>query len=192
MARTENSEQKMSLNRIFIHEKYNSSIYLNDIALVKLNQPLKVTNFVRTVCLQEKDKRDLAIPETYGIATGWGITKAMKLGEPFRRRDLPKVLHYSSLKIQNDQLCTETAKPFSINSTVTFCAGDGQRRSGTCTGDGGGAFVRETQRGVDKRWAWVATGVISWGKGCAQKDGPGYYTKVYPFIDWIKKTMDSS
>ncbi|XP_078345207.1 complement C3-like [Oculina patagonica] len=192
LARKEKSQQKMSLKAIFVHKNYNSSLYLNDIALVKLDQPVKLTNFVRTVCLQEKNEGDLAIPQTHGIATGWGITRALKLGEPFHRRDLSKVLHYSSLKVQNDDFCSNRSMPFSINSTVTFCAGDGQRRRGTCTGDGGGAFVREAQRGDDNRWAWVATGIVSWGKGCGQKDEPGYYTRVYPFIDWIKKTMDKN
>lgn len=142
------------------------------------------------MCLPEKDERDLAIPETNGIVAGWGLTTALKIGE--KRGELSKVLHYSSLKIQNDHFCSNRSMPFSINSTVTFCAGDGQRRSGTCSGDGGGAFVREAQRGDDNRWAWVATGIVSWGIGCAQKDEPGYYTRVYPFIDWIKETMEKT
>ena len=192
MSRAENSEQKMSLDQIFIHEKFNSSLYVNDIALLKLNRPLKLTKFVRTVCFQEKDERDLAIPETHGIASGWGIIKPLKRGDIARREDLAKVLRYSSSKIQNDQLCAETSKPYFINSTVTFCVADAQKRSGTCTGDSGGALVQKAQRGVDKRRAWVATGVISWGIGCAQKNLPGYYTRVHPFIDWIKKTMDNN
>ena len=189
---TENSEQKMSLDQIFMHEKFNSSYFVNDIALLKLNRPLKLTKFVRTVCLQEKDERDLAVPETHGIVTGWGITKAMRLGELYSHKDLANVLHYSFLKIQKEQLCTETSKPFLINTTVTLCAGDAQKRSGTCYGDDGGALIREAKKGVDKQWVWVATGVNNWGKGCAQKDNPGYYTKVYPFIDWIKTTIDNN
>lgn len=190
MSRAENSEQKMTVDQIHFHKKYNSIFYVNDIALLKLDRPLQLTKFVRTVCLQgKKDERDLAIPETHGIATGWGTKQTLKLGESPKRSDLPKVLRSSFLTIQNDQVCTETSKPFFINSTVTFCAGDAQKRDGACIGDGGGPFVREVQRGVDKRWAWVATGVISWGKACGQEDNPGYYTKVYPFIGWITKTI---
>ena len=191
MTRKQNSEQKMLLKAIFLHENYNSTLYMNDIALLKLDQPVKLSNFVRTVCLQEKNERDIAIPETYGVVAGWGITKSLKMGEPYNLRDLSQVLHYSSLKIQNDQFCSIRSMPFFINSTVTFCVGDGQKRSGTCAGDGGGAFVREVQRS-QKRRAWVATGIVSWGKSCGQKDEPGYYTRVYPFIDWIKKTMDKN
>ena len=182
----------MSLKAIVVHENFDSTTFMNDIALIKLDRPVKLTNFVRTVCLQEKSEQDLAIPGTYGIATGWGVRKALKLGQSAQLKDMSNVLHYSSLKIQNDQFCSNRAMPFSVNSTVTFCSGDGQRRSGTCSGDGGGAFVRKTQRRDGKRRSWVATGTVSWGKGCGQKDEPGYYTKVYPFIEWIKKTMSEN
>lgn len=192
MTRKENSEQRISLKAIFVHEYFNPTTFLNDIALMKLDQPVELTNFVRTVCLQDKSEQDLAIPETYGVATGWGVTKALRFGELPNVKDFPNVLHHSVLKIQNNQYCSNRSMPFSINSTVTFCAADEQKRSGTCSGDSGSAFVRETQRGDDKHWAWVVTGILSWGKGCAQKDEPGYYTRVYPFIDWIKKTMDEN
>ena len=166
---TENSEQKMSLDQIFMHEKFNSSYFLNDIALLKLNRPLKLTKFVRTVCLQEKDERDLAVPETHGIVTGWGITKAMRLGELYSHKELANVLHYSFLKIQKEQLCTEMSKPFLINSTVTLCAGDAQKRSGTCYGDDGGALIREAKKGVDNSGFGSPLELTTGGRGVLKK-----------------------
>lgn len=139
------------------------------------------------MCLPEKDEGDLAIRNKHGIATGWGVTRALKLGENPERKDFSKVLKHAFFKIQSDQLCGSSSFP--VNLTVTFCAGDGQGKSDSCKGDSGGAFVREAERGQDKRWAWVAVGLVSWGEGCAQKDRYGYYTRVYPFIDWIQKKM---
>ena len=55
-----------------MHKKFNRSNFVNDIALLKLNRPLKLTKFVRTVCLQEKDERDLAVPDKHGIETAGG------------------------------------------------------------------------------------------------------------------------
>ena len=72
---------------------------------------------------------------------------------------------------------------------MTFCAGDGRGESDPCKGHCGGAFVRQIRRGRNSQW--VAIGVVSWGNGCAQTDEYGYYTRVYTFIDWIKKTMKS-
>ena len=182
------SGQRMRPERIIVHEQYNMSFYMNDIALVKLSQPVELGPFVRTVCLPENDEQDLAIPGKFGTVTGWGGTKPVKTGEIFKRDDMSNVLKHSSLQIQNDQLCSMKAF-LPINSTVTFCAGDGMGKSDTCAGDSGGSFVREAQRD-DKRLAWVTVGIVSWGIGCAQKGQYGYYTRVYPFIDWIKQKMD--
>lgn len=184
MTRERNSEQKMQIKQIFIHGNYKGGEYLNDIALLQLEQPLELRPFVRTVCLPKMEEGDLATSDKHGIATGWGVTRAVMPGEI---SDFSKILKHASFKIQNDELCSNsTGYPF--NSTVMFCAGDGQGKSDACYGDSGGAFVREAERGQDK-WKWVAVGLVSWGEGCAQKDMYGYYTRVYPFIDWIEKKM---
>ena len=188
MTRKEDSQQRMKIKEILVHENYNRRSYLNDIALLQLVQPLELRPFVRTVCLPEKEEDDLAIPDDHGIATGWGVTRALKVGEKPTKEDLSNVLKHASFKIQSDQLC-QSSTQYLVNSTVTFCAGDGRGKSDTCQGDSGGAFVLEAERGQVKRRAWVAAGLVSWGEGCAQEKRYGYYTRVYPFIDWIKKKM---
>ena len=162
--------------------------YENDIALIKLNAKVELGPFVRTLCLPEKDEGDLAIPMKYGFVTGWGVTQALKIGEqPEPQNKYSAVLQYSSYTIQSDELCANRSGNIAINSTVAFCAEDGKGGNDTCHGDSGGAFVRQGKRGEDYRW--VATGLVSWGLGCAQKNQYGYYTRVYPFTDWIKNTI---
>ena len=185
MLKKEKSQQEITPERIYVHPE--SHAFLNDIALVKLGTEVKLGKFLRTVCLPKQDEGDLAIPKKYGIVTGWGATKAVKPGYPIKKADrYSKVLKYSAYTIQPDQICTNrSVLPF--NSTVVFCAGDGKGGNDTCHGDGGNAFVREVRRGDIYRW--VVAGLVSWGNGCAQKDEYTYYTRVYPFIDWVKKTM---
>lgn len=191
LRKDEKSQSEVAVKKIFVHQDYVDNKITNDIALVKLDEEVKLGPFVRTLCIPEKDEGDLAIPKKYGIATGWGVTQALKpLQVPKEHKRYSDRLQYSAFTIQSDQLCVNKSAGFFVNSTVTFCAGEGKGGNDTCQGDSGGAFVREAKRGDDFRW--VATGLISWGEGCAQKDKYGYYTRVYSFIDWIKKTMEDN
>ena len=138
------------------------------------------------MCLPEEVEGDLAVPGTNGIVAGWGITRALRLGEAVDPSDRSSVLRHAAFTIQRDHLCLNKSI-LAYNTTMTFCAGDGKGGRDTCKGDSGGAFVRHIRR--DRKSQWVAVGIVSWGKGCAQKDEYGYYTRVYPFIHWIKKTI---
>lgn len=160
-------------------------LFDGDIALVKLSQEVEISKFVRTVCLPEKDEGDLAIPNKRGTVAGWGVTRPLKLGERVSLNDASKVLRHATFTIQSDQFCINKSG-IQFNSTTAFCAGDGKGDSDSCLGDSGGAFIREIRNSK-----WVVIGVVSWGKGCAQKDQYGYYTRVHPFLDWIKETMET-
>ena len=187
LERDERSQQEIAPEKFFVHQDYVDRKFVNDIALIKLEEEVELSPFVRTLCLPEKDEGDLAIPMKYGFATGWGVTQALRHGEdPEPENGYSKRLQYSAYTIQSDELCANRSA-IAINSTVAFCTGDGKGGNDTCHGDSGGAFVREGKRGEDYRW--VATGLVSWGLGCAQKNEYGYYTRVYPFTDWIKNTF---
>ena len=184
----EESQLRIGAENIYIHPNFTRATYDNDIALIKLRTEVKLGKFVRTVCLPEKQEGDLAIPRKYGLVTGWGATKALKIGQVLTDTyRYSNILQYSSFMIQQDQICQRSTS-HRFNSSVTFCAGDGKGRQDTCTGDSGGPFVREARR--EDGYRWIATGLVSWGEGCAQKDKFTFYTRVYPFINWIKKTMD--
>ena len=173
---------------IFVHREFwHSSFVDGDIALVILSKEITLNAFVQPVCLPGEDEGDLAIPGTKGITAGWGTTRALRLGESAHPSDRSNVLRHAAFTIQSDHFCFNKSI-ISYNSTMTFCAGDGKGGRDTCKGDSGGAFVRHIRRG--RRSQWVAVGIVSWGKGCAQKDEYGYYTRVHPFIKWIKKTVE--
>ena len=65
------------IDRIVLHENFTSGvtrgIITNDIALIRLKQPIEFNNFVQPVCLPESATKENDIL----WATGWGETKCM-------------------------------------------------------------------------------------------------------------------
>ena len=187
----ETLQQEIVPDKIFVHPRFKRNrlpFFDGDIALVKLSQEVELSKFVRTVCLPEKDEGDLAIPKTRGTVAGWGVTRPLRRGEYTRLSEISKVLRHASFPIQSNQLCINKSG-IQFNTTTAFCAGDGRGGEDACSGDSGGAFVRDVSSSLSDS-KWVVIGVVSWGNGCAQKDQYGYYTRINPFLDWIKETMN--
>ena len=109
LARSEKSQIDVEVMKIFVHQDYNDVKITNDIALVKLDKEVELGPFVRTLCIPDKDKGDLAIVKKYGIATGWGVAQAVKtLTSPQRTQEHKRYsdrLQYSAFIIQSEQLC---------------------------------------------------------------------------------------
>ena len=78
LVRIEKSQIDVEVMKIFVHQDYDDGKLTNDIALVKLDKEVELGPSVRTLCIPDKDKGDLAIVKKYGIATGWGVTQALK------------------------------------------------------------------------------------------------------------------
>ena len=134
-------------------------------------------------------EQDLAVPGEAGNVAGWGVTVAAKHKTEDVLKKVSQFLQESAFTVQEDSLCRNKTQYY-FDSNTTFCAGDGKGGNDTCMGDNGGPFVREgLMNAQEKDYRWMAAGIVSWGEGCAQKDKYGYYTRVWPFVDWIEKTI---
>ena len=65
------------------------------------------------------------------------------------------------------------------------CAGNPD--VGSCFGDAGGSLVVPDNSDADLA---VLYGLVSWGANpCAQADGPGVFTRITPFVGFIRGQM---
>nr|XP_014086279.1 venom protease [Bactrocera oleae]XP_036216844.1 venom protease [Bactrocera oleae]XP_036216845.1 venom protease [Bactrocera oleae] len=156
-------------------QKFSFSNFDNDIALLRLNDRVPITSFIRPICLPRAFERNDLFIGTKGIATGWGTLK--EDGKP------SCLLQEVEVPVLDNEHCVAqtnyTQKMITKNMMCAGYPGVGERDS--CQGDSGGPLVR--MRPDDKRFEQI--GIVSWGNGCARPNYPGVYTRVTKYLDWI-------
>ncbi|CAD7005427.1 unnamed protein product [Ceratitis capitata] len=156
-------------------QKFSFSNFDNDIALLRLNDRVPITSFIRPICLPRTFERNDLFVGTKGIATGWGTLK--EDGKP------SCLLQEVEVPVLDNEHCVAqtnyTQKMITKNMMCAGYPGVGERDS--CQGDSGGPLVR--MRPDDKRFEQI--GIVSWGNGCARPNYPGVYTRVTKYLDWI-------
>ncbi|XP_026219560.1 coagulation factor VII, like isoform X2 [Anabas testudineus] len=167
----EQTEQRQQVDKVVIHPNYNKSSSDSDLAMLKLYSPVQLGRHVVPICLPARNStfgRTLATIR-HSTVSGWG--RLAQYGPPARmlqRLELPRV------PLQECRLHTK------LNITRNMlCAGLKTGGRDACEGDSGGPLVTRYQK------TWFLTGVVSWGKGCANENMYGVYTRVSNFLDWI-------
>ncbi|XP_035802402.1 coagulation factor VII isoform X1 [Amphiprion ocellaris] len=171
----EKTEQQRRVLKVLVHGGYNHSSSDSDLALLKLHRPFKLGRHVVPVCLPARNStisRTLATVR-HSTVSGWG--RLAQLGPAARflqRLVLPRV------PLQECRLHTK------LNITRNMlCAGLRSGGQDACEGDSGGPLVTRYKK------TWFLTGVVSWGKGCANENMYGVYAKVGNFLGWIENVM---
>ena len=116
-------------------------------------------------------------------AIGWGNTRPGPDGRP------SAILIGVDLDLVPRTTCGRDPYYRPRLAATTVCAA--RTGNDTCTGDSGGplllAWEREGKRIAE--YGEIQIGIVSWGKGCAQEGRPGVYTRVAPYLDWIRRAM---
>jgi secreted trypsin-like serine protease len=154
----------------------------HDIALLKLEEPATLNEYVDVVCLPENGED---VPEgTKCYTAGWGNFNAGK--EEFQL----KALHHVDVAIVSASKCNESyvslKEQKNRNLAITdnmICAGHENGGKDACSYDSGGPLVCKSND------VWVHVGIVSYGEECALAEYPGVYTKVSRYMDWIKKVQ---
>uniref|UniRef100_U3JPU1 complement subcomponent C1r n=1 Tax=Ficedula albicollis TaxID=59894 RepID=U3JPU1_FICAL len=165
------------VRRIFIHPDFNPKDEHNfngDIALLELKNPVTLGPTLLPICLPDPTNTSFYTHGHMGYVSGFGVDKN-RISSSLKYVSLPAVAR------ENCQSWLDSNKkgiPMVFSENM-FCAGFLEGKQDTCQGDSGSALTvldRESGR-------WVATGIVSWGIGCAT--GYGFYTKILNYVDWI-------
>lgn len=167
-----------TVSKIIIHEEFHSRSLRNDIALLRLAEPVRSSYAVRPICLPPNRTFDTGLAagndSSTGVVAGWGLTK--EDGKPSSR---VMEVRLPFLKVSRCRDLYESINPVSDYMLCTFYnASSGIKDA--CKGDSGGPLVVE---GADGRW--VQAGVVSFGYGCGRRGYPGVYTRLSRYLLWV-------
>lgn len=180
----EGTEQAVPVSKAVVHQDYNQTTGDSDIALLQLGQSVTLNRHAIPVCLPTKDlaaRELLMVP--YHAVSGWG---RRTIGGNAERGDIgavpasPFLRRFSVPIIQNSQCSQKAQMSFTDNM---MCAGYLEGDQQSCRGDDGSPLV--TIYGSTH----FLTGVVAWGRGCANPGYYGVYTNMASFAGWAKDTM---
>ncbi|CAL8286735.1 unnamed protein product [Merluccius merluccius] len=172
--RQSNSEQiqVVSIARAITHPYFNSQNFNNDITLLKLSSPARMTSRVSPVCLASSSSNPSA--GTRCVTTGWGRTG---------QTSSPRYLQQTSLPLLSSTQCRQYWGHNRITDAM-ICAGASGVSS--CQGDSGGPLVCESG-GV-----WSQVGIVSWGTSNCNVRTPAVYARVAYLRRWVDQTVASN
>ncbi|XP_030744530.2 transmembrane protease serine 2 [Echinops telfairi] len=161
------------IEKVISHPSYDAKTKSNDVALMKLQTPLTLSDRIRPVCLPNPGLM-LEPTQTCWIS-GWGATH--------EKGKTSEVLNAAEVHLIEPQSCNSRYVYNNLVTPAMICAGYLQGNVDSCQGDSGGPLV------TLKNNIWWLIGDTSWGSGCAKANRPGVYGNVTVFTDWIYRQM---
>ncbi|XP_046457593.1 transmembrane protease serine 11D-like [Daphnia pulex] len=157
------------VSRVVFHNDYNDATSANDIAILTMDKAVTYSSVISPVCLGSPSSNADQFADKQAAVMGWG--NLQEGGNP------ADVLQQVTLQIITNAKCKAS---FPDLLTTMLCAIAPGKDS--CQGDSGGPLVVQSASGI-----WTQVGIVSFGRGCAQPDFPGVYTRVSAFRSWIDK-----
>ncbi len=158
-----------NISEIIMHPQYNGNNYNNDIALLKLSDPIN---------LDDPATAKVDLVRSFDVETGLTdagvMSKVSGWGNLSSGGESPDILHAVEVPIVAG---SAGYNPASITDGMILAGATGQD---ACQGDSGGPLVVPDGNGFYK-----IAGVVSWGNGCGLANFPGVYARVSFYEDWI-------
>lgn len=161
------------VSQIIINPAFDLVSKSNDIALLRLEQPLVFAEPARAVSiLTETDESELLKNGVHLMAVGWGST--IENGRTVRD------LRYVEVPFVDREVCN---RPYAYNGRVTdsmICAGARTGRTADiCHADSGGPLTIGTTTKA------LLAGIVSWGDGCGRPNKVGVYSRAAKLGAWV-------
>ncbi|XP_030640922.1 chymotrypsin-like elastase family member 2A [Chanos chanos] len=164
--------------KIIVHENWDSYRIRNDIALIKLQTPVTLSDSISPACLPPSGS---ILPNNFPCyVTGWGrLWTNGPIADNLQQVMLP-VVDYAT--------CSRSDWWGSYVTTSMVCAG-GDGVVSSCNGDSGGPLNCQSSDG-----SWDVAGIVSFGSsmGCNYPKKPSVFTRVSDYISWINNVMVSN
>ncbi|KAL3314330.1 hypothetical protein Ciccas_007051 [Cichlidogyrus casuarinus] len=161
-------ERSHRISKIIMHEPLDVVVE-NDIALIKLSEPVEFTRHIRPITLATP--AETYEPGKICAVAGWGHTT-------YEGEMSDEIMH-----IHIPLLSKRDCDPLSKVNENEFCAGGGVEDA--CQYDSGGPLV------CLKDGVYEQLGIVARGRGCGDGHG-GVYTDVRGHLRWILETMASN
>ncbi|XP_052744044.1 CLIP domain-containing serine protease HP8-like [Bicyclus anynana] len=168
--------QDRNIKSIKSHSQYNKPEYHNDLALVVLDKPVQLNDYVLPICLPRREQLTPAavrLGEPLVVA-GWGTLN-------MTTEQRATVLQYVAVPVLPPERCNRVNQGFRLASTE-ICAGATLNKD-ACGGDSGGPMMKvfDTPDGPKT----FLVGVVSFGPTICGSKQPGVYTSVPHFLPWM-------
>ncbi|XP_054158938.1 transmembrane protease serine 9-like [Oppia nitens] len=173
------------VGQVILHPDYDSLSKQNDIALVKLQEPIgKFTRNLLPICLPAA--RQLSHQKLEGQLArvlGWGLTKD-PVDKTAKQSD---VLLEVDIQVWNNTDCRSEIEAFTdeiaIRPSMMCAGGHPMGNRDACQHDSGGPLMTVYHKHM------VLSGIVMAGIGCGLPRMPGVYTSVSYHLDWLRETV---
>lgn len=164
---------------IAVHDNYTKRNLHNDIAVIRLKNPIDFAEHIQPICLPNPIQvRQHSKSKQRCVISGWGHTETGGfLSNVPKKVSVPMIENHECQRLLRK---TKLGRRFKLHRTF-LCAG-GEVGNDACTGDGGGPLMCQDDDGT-----FSLVGLVSWGLGCGLPDVPGVYTNVLESLQFIER-----
>lgn len=168
-----------SLLQVVLHPGFqNQSDWDNDVALIKLKEPVLISDKLMPIPLPERGHRLDNVLLRSGVLAGWGWGALLTPAGSLKHLVVP---------LASQSACEAQYKNDPHTPTVDdnmFCTEPTKYGENVCFGDAGGALVVTDAESGDV----YAAGILSYDKACSTRKF-GVYMKLTSYLPWIHSVI---